>query len=140
MHFTRSFRFVLALAACLRPGASLPMSSVFDFTTQSAPLTRSNFAQYGGNCARYAGAIDDLYTEAITLAQNAVNSLNNYGSNPTVQATLESYFGIGRNGGAPADQGSFSYVKSALMLFSAFLTSQAQEDKDRGCHIQPRSY
>lgn len=48
--------------------------------------------QLGGDCSNYPLA--NIYSEALLMAQAAIDAINNYGSDPVVRAQLQTFFGI----------------------------------------------
>lgn len=70
-----------------------------------------------------------IHTEAIDLAQVALDSLNSYATSATVRATVETFFGIRPHLSSPttvsaSDSAQFAYVKCLLIFpFALFIST-----------------
>ncbi|PKX88626.1 uncharacterized protein P174DRAFT_473398 [Aspergillus novofumigatus IBT 16806] len=120
---------------CLQNSARwlLNWIGIFMFIGQSCaldigprPVTRSGSGTYGGTCYGTDADLSAIYTEAIDLAQVALDSLNSYATSATVRATVETFFGI--NPIHPIDSAQFAYVKYIFGQIIAFSTSTEEEE------------
>lgn len=80
------------------------------------PITRSGRGTYGGTCYGTSADLSAIYTEAIDMAQVALDSLNSYATSATVRATVETFFGIHPDSSTPTtvsavNSAQFTYVK-----------------------------
>lgn len=94
------------------------VSSFFPLGVRADLYTRFYVAlnpQQGGSCLNYLPVLENMYNEALLMAQAAIDAIDNYGADPSVRAQLETYFGIEPNdvGDAvsPAQAGQLAYVR-----------------------------
>ncbi|PKX88842.1 uncharacterized protein P174DRAFT_379765 [Aspergillus novofumigatus IBT 16806] len=119
---------------------ALDIGSRFRVEQGQGPVTRSGSGTYGGTCYGTDADLSAIYTEAIDLAQVALDSLNSYATSATVRATVETFFGIKPDSSSPTtvsaiDSAQFAYVKwltyFLLDIFGqiiAFSTSTEEEE------------
>lgn len=95
---------------------ALDIGSRFRVELGQVPVTRSGSGTYGGTCYGTDADLSAIYTEAIDLAQVALDSLNSYATSATVRATVETFFGIKPDSSTPTTvsasySAQFAYVK-----------------------------
>ncbi|KAF7131077.1 hypothetical protein CNMCM5793_004064 [Aspergillus hiratsukae] len=108
------------------------IGSRFRVEQGQGPVTRSGSGTYGGTCYGTDADLSAIYTEAIDIAQVALDSLNSYATSATVRATVETFFGIKPDSSSPAtvsaiDSAQFAYVKYIFGQIIAFSTSTEDE-------------
>ncbi|KMK58909.1 hypothetical protein Y699_00110 [Aspergillus fumigatus Z5] len=106
---------------------ALDINSRFRVEQGQGPVTRSGSGTYGGTCYGTDADLSAIYTEAIDLAQVALDSLNSYATSATVRATVETFFGIKADSSSPTtvsaiDSAQFAYVKYIFGQIIAFST------------------
>jgi len=108
---------------------ALDINSRFRVEQGQGPVTRSGSGTYGGTCYGTDADLSAIYTEAIDLAQVALDSLNSYATSATVRATVETFFGIKADSSSPTtvsaiDSAQFAYVKCWLIFpFALFVST-----------------
>ncbi|GLA52753.1 hypothetical protein AnigIFM63604_009629 [Aspergillus niger] len=107
---------------------ALDIGSRFRVELGQGPVTRSGSGTYGGTCYGTDADLSAIYTEAIDLAQVALDSLNSYATSATVRATVETFFGIKPDSSTPTTvsasySAQFAYVKYIFGQIVAFSTS-----------------
>lgn len=95
---------------------ALDIGSRFQVEMGQGPITRSGRGTYGGTCYGTSADLSAIYTEAIDMAQVALDSLNSYATSATVRATVETFFGIHPDSSTPTtvsavNSAQFTYVK-----------------------------
>ncbi|KAK9424885.1 hypothetical protein SUNI508_13338 [Seiridium unicorne] len=94
-------------------GAHADINTRFRVENGQGAVTRNgNTSTYGGSCYSNSADLAAIYAEATDMAQVTVTALGTYSSNPTVRATVETFWGIKPDGTSvsTAHQAYFSYV------------------------------
>lgn len=76
---------------------ALDAYSRFRVEEGTGPVTAAGTFGYGGTCygvGEEGADLDAIYTEAIDMAQVALDALNNYANSATVRATVQTFLGI----------------------------------------------
>ncbi|RAK85367.1 hypothetical protein BO79DRAFT_239903 [Aspergillus costaricaensis CBS 115574] len=113
----------LTLATMLVASQAADINTQFWVEKATGPVTRSGQSgDLGGSCAPYMDVLNDIYLEAIDMAEVALEALNNYASNPVIRATLQTYMGIKPDGTevSAAHTSQFNYIKGAYNTVVAF--------------------
>lgn len=83
----------------------------------------------GGDCSNYPVA--DMYSEALLMAQAAIDAINNYGADPVVRAQLQTFFGIAPDDAgdavSPAQANQLANVKGLFFFLFFFFPQSSKE-------------
>lgn len=117
MCYTRPLYIVLCwfTFSLLLEGTYADINTRFYVENGQGAVTRSGTAgTYGGSCYNYDADLVAIYDEAIDMAQVAITALGDYASNPTIRATVQTFFGIKPDGTSvsAAHTAYFNYAKS----------------------------
>ncbi|OGE50200.1 hypothetical protein PENARI_c018G04463 [Penicillium arizonense] len=101
-------------------------------------ITRSGTNGYGGSCYDIDADLSAIYTEAIDMAQVALDALNNYATSATVRASVQTFFGIKPDSSSPAtvsasDAQYFTNVKNTFEKIVAFSTQSTGQTPGLFC-------
>lgn len=102
---------------------ALDVYSRFRVEQGQGPITRSGAQGYGGSCYGVDADLSAIYTEAIDMAQVALDALNNYATSATVRASVQTFFGIKADSSSPttvAASDAIFFQKAKSMLISVF--------------------
>ncbi|RAL04125.1 uncharacterized protein BO80DRAFT_452725 [Aspergillus ibericus CBS 121593] len=122
----------LTLATLLIGSRAADIDTQFWVEKATGVVTRSlKNGNLGGTCDPYLDVLNDLYLEAIDMAEVALEALDNYASNPTVRATLETYMGIKPDGTgvSAAHTSQFNDIKAAYQKVVDFSTSEYENNR-----------
>lgn len=90
--------------------------------------------ELGGDCSNYPLA--NMYSEALLMAQAAIDAINNYGSDQVVRAQLQTFFGIEPDDAgdavSPAQANQLANVKGLFSLIERVCLSCGADELSSG--------